>query len=147
MASAANRITYSAWPPTHGERHAATTALHRRAGLSSISFRQCRLSANPTSDTSCRGRARSGSGERRRQMVVVRRHLTLYCVFTDGQDNPVTTGKIIIIESQSQMNVHPRQCKLHTPRSSTTQYKRQHKLSSQFTIHYTTIVHNYIIIT
>ena len=31
--------------------------------------RQCRLSANPTSDTSCRGRARSGNGERRKQMV------------------------------------------------------------------------------
>ena len=42
--------------------------------------RQCRLSANPTSDTSCRGRARSGSGERRRQMVCCATALTLYSV-------------------------------------------------------------------
>ena len=38
------------------------------------------------------------SGEKRRQVVSVPTALTLYCIFTDGQDyNPVTTGKIIII--------------------------------------------------
>ena len=57
--------------------------------------------------------------------------LTLYCVFTDGQDNPVNTGKIIIS--------HNIQCKLHTPRSNTV-----HII---ITIHYTTIVNNYILIT
>ena len=141
-------------PPTHGERHAATTALHRRAGLSSVAthtrgtarshhsspqarrvvfshLRQCRLSANPTSDTSCRGRARSGSGERRRQMFGCATALTLYSV-TRQPRQPCK-------HRQNNYKSHNIQCKLHTPHSNTV-----HII---ITIHYTTIVNNYILIT
>ena len=118
ISMAPNHIIYSACPPTHWERHAATPALYRSAGLSSISLRQCRLSANPTSDTSCRGRARSGSGERRRQMFCCATAPTLYSVCMhrqDNKDNPdnlVNTGKLM-------SNVHNT---VHITHDSTSYY-------------------------
>ena len=92
MASAANRITYSVWPPTHGERHAATPALHRRAGLSSVAIcghphtgsgtqppqlstgvQGCLLS--PSVATHTRGAARSHPSSPQARRVVFCRHL------------------------------------------------------------------------